>query len=235
MEFINLDEVREKLVKKLENTGWDQKLRFFCEEKLPPILTDLLREAQDGRRFVPKVAQIFRAFETCHFDKTRVVILGQSPYPYVGVPDGLAFSCTQKGKRVEKSLSLMFAQINKTVYDGKLICVDGNLERWANQGVLLLNCSLTTGVGSPENHMMRWKPMVAQVLDSLIFARPDTAFVFMGKHACSWEDYLPDNFLKIKTDHPAFAAYQKIEWDSKDCFNKINRYLESIKQEPITW
>jgi uracil-DNA glycosylase len=235
MEFVNLDEVRQKLVKKLENTGWDYKLRFFCEEKLGPILEALLRESQDGKRFVPKVAQIFRAFETCHFDKTRVVMLGQSPYPYVGIPDGLAFSCSQKGNRKEKSLILMLNQVNKTVYEDKLISADGNLERWASQGVLLLNCSLTTGVNNPDNHMLRWKPFIALVLDTLIFNRPDTVFILLGKHAGEWEDYIPDNFLKIRLDHPAFAAYQKTEWDSKDCFNKTNKFLTSIKSEPIIW
>jgi len=235
METINLSEVKQKLTKQLTGTGWDTKLQFFLEDKLYDILEYLLKEAQDGRRFVPKVPQIFKAFESCPLDKVKVVILGQSPYPYIGVPDGLAFSCSQNGKRIEKSLSLMLEQINNTVYGGKVLSADGNLERWAEQGVLLFNVALTTNTRNPESHILKWKALVSEVLDILVYNKQDCVFIFMGKHAQEWFDTIPDNFLKIKTAHPASAAYLKTKWDCNDCFNKTNKFLLSIGSKPITW
>lgn len=235
METVNLDEIRKKVLVKLKNTGWDIKLSHFFNTKLQDVLEYLLNEAQDGRRFVPKVAQMLRAFETCHFSKVRVVIMGQSPYPYIGVPDGLAFSCSQKGHRLEKALSLIFEQINNTVYNGKILCSNGDLTRWSEQGVLLLNVALTTTTKNPESHILKWKPLIAEVLDAIIFNHPDTIFIFMGKHAAEWYDTIPDSFLKIKTDHPSYAAYMKTKWDSKDCFVKANKHLESLGKTPILW
>jgi len=235
IENVNLPQIKEKLIEKLKNTGWDRGLyTFLISSRFDDLLFKLLREAQDGKRFVPQIKYIFRPFEVCHLTDVRVVIMGQDPYPYANVPDGLAFSCSLK-PRVEKSLEIMFKAINETVYNKENISKDGNLQRWADQGVLLLNSALTTSMGVPGTHHKIWSPVIANVLDTIIFNKPDTCFVLIGKYAKDWDDYIPGSFMKIKLTHPAASAYNDVPWEHENCFNRVNQHLISLNQEPIVW
>jgi len=233
MEEVNLQEVKDKLYEKLKANGWGPQLvNFIMTSDFDDILSFLLREAQDGKRFTPKVKHLFKAFEVCPFDKVNVVIIGQDPYPQINVADGIAFSCSNFGK-VEKSLDYMFKSIGKTT--GSLNN-DPDLSRWANQGVLLLNSALTTTIGKPGTHQLLWKPFMAYVLDYLVWNRPNLIYVFMGKKAQDFADLIPDNNYKIMVSHPASAAYnEEPEWDCGDMWNKINKYLEQNERPRISW
>jgi len=233
MEEVNLQEVKDKLYEKLKANGWGPQLvNFIMTSDFDDILSFLLREAQDGKRFTPKVKHLFKAFEVCPFDKVNVVIIGQDPYPQINVADGIAFSCSNFGK-VEKSLDYMFKSIGKTT--GSLNN-DPDLSRWANQGVLLLNSALTTTIGKPGTHQLLWKPFIAYVLDYLVWNRPNLIYVFMGKKAQDFADLIPDNNYKIMVSHPASAAYnEEPEWDCGDMWNKINKYLEQNERPRISW
>ncbi len=233
MEEVNLQEVKGKLYDKLKENGWGPQLvNFIMTSDFDDILSFLLREAQDGKRFTPKVKHLFRAFEACPFDKVNVVIIGQDPYPQINVADGIAFSCSNFGK-VEKSLDYMFKSIGKTT--GSLNN-DPDLSRWANQGVLLLNSALTTTIGKPGTHQLLWKPFMAYVLDYLVWNRPNLIYVFMGKKAQEFADLIPDNNYKIMVSHPASAAYnEQAEWECEDMWNKINKYLEQDGKNRISW
>jgi uracil-DNA glycosylase len=233
MEEVNLQEVKDKLYEKLKENGWGPQLvNFIMTSDFDDILSFLLREAQDGKRFTPKVKHLFKAFEVCPFDKVNVVIIGQDPYPQINVADGIAFSCSNFGK-VEKSLDYMFKSIGKTT--GSLNN-DPDLTRWANQGVLLLNSALTTTIGKPGTHQLLWKPFMAYVLDYLVWNRPNLIYVFMGKKAQDFADLIPDNNYKIMVSHPASAAYnEEPEWDCGDMWNKINKYLEQNEKPRISW
>jgi uracil-DNA glycosylase len=233
MEEVNLQEVKDKLYEKLKENGWGpQLINFIMASDFDDILSFLLREAQDGKRFTPKVKHLFKAFEVCPFDKVNVVIIGQDPYPQINVADGIAFSCSNFGK-VEKSLDYMFKSIAKTTGS---INNDPDLSRWADQGILLLNSALTTTIGKPGTHQLLWKPFIAYVLDYLVWNRPNLIYVFLGKKAQDFADLIPDNNYKIMVSHPASAAYnEEPEWDCNDMWNKINKYLDENAKPRISW
>ena len=234
LESVNLQDVKQKLVSKLQPCGWGAKLRtFMLGEDMDVILDKLLKDALDNKRFTPKIKDIFNAFEECPFDTTRVVIIGQDPYPQLNVADGLAFSCSKKGK-IEASLAYMHGSIKKTAVPGYIGSCD--LKPWANQGVLLLNSAFTTVINKPGSHYLLWRPFLVQVLDTLVWERPNLIYVFLGKKAQEYADLIPDNNYKIMVSHPASAAYEnQEEWDCEDMWNKINKYLEQDGGTKISW
>lgn len=234
LDSVNLQDVKEKIIDKLADSGWGNKLRTFIKSsEMDDILETLLKEALDNKRFTPKVKDMFNAFTACSYDKTRVVIIGQDPYPQAGVADGIAFSCSKTGN-IEASLRYMHKSIAATVdptYVGQ-----ADLTSWADQGILLLNTALTTTIGKPGSHQLLWRPFIVQVLDSLIWEKPGLIYVFLGKKAQELIDLVPDNNYKIVVSHPASAAYNKeANWDCNDMWNKINKYLEQDGQQRISW
>jgi uracil-DNA glycosylase len=234
LDSVNLQDVKEKIIDKLAGSGWGNKLRTFIKSsEMDNILETLLKEALDNKRFTPKVKDMFNAFDVCPYDKTRVVIIGQDPYPQAGVADGIAFSCSNTGN-IEASLRYMHKSIIATVDPNYIGQPD--LRHWSDQGVLLLNTALTTTIGKPGSHQLLWRSFIVQVLDSLIWEKPGLIYVFLGKKAQELADLIPDNNYKIMVSHPASAAYNKeSEWDCNDMWNKINKYLEQDGQQPISW
>ena len=232
---INLSEVKDKLYEKLKPSGWGDKLKtFIVSDDFDKILKFLLAEAQAGKRFTPVLKQVFRAFEQCQFKDLKVVMVGQDPYPHIGVADGIAFSCSNLGV-VQPSLKFMFKEIENTVYpDGYRW--DPDLTRWSNQGVLLLNSSLTTTIGKVGQHYVIWQPFIAFLFDLLSHHYPNLVYVFMGKKAQEYMDYVTDTSVKIITSHPASAAHQQSErWESNDMFNKVNQKLKDQNLKTIVW
>jgi uracil-DNA glycosylase len=234
LETVNIHEVREKLYKSLAGTGWDNALKtFLIGDEMIVILERLLKDALDGKRFTPKMADLFTAFKSCHFNNTRVVIIGQDPYPQIDVANGVAFCCSKK-MRVEKSLEYMHKSIKETVDPGYIGSPD--LSNWASQGVLLLNAALTTTISKPGTHYLLWRSFIVQVLDALIWNKPGLVYVFLGSKAQEYEPLVPSNNYKINVSHPASAAYNKQhDWDCNDMWNKINKYLKDNGQQIISW
>lgn len=232
---VDLEDVKIKLYNKLKPSGWADKLKtFIMSSDMDKILSALLSDSQAGKRFTPPLKQVFRAFEECPYDKTKVVMMLQDPYPYAGVASGIAMSCENQGK-VMPSLRYVFLELEDTVYkDG--YTWDPDLKRWSNQGVLMLNSALTTTIGKIGTHYNIWQPFIAFLLDTLTFQNPGLVYVFMGKKAQEWATSVPDNNFKLFTTHPAFAAHTKSErWDSGDVFNKVNHILKGQTGETITW
>ena len=234
LDSVNLQNVKEKLIERLADCGWGNKLRTFIKSsEMDSILESLLKEALDNKRFTPKVKDMFNAFVECPFDNTRVVIIGQDPYPQAGVADGIAFSCSNTMK-TEASLKYIHGSIKKTV-DNTYVG-NADLKPWANQGVLLLNTAFTTTIGKPGAHQILWRPFMVQVIDSLIWEKQGLIYAFLGKKAQEYADLIPDNNHKIMVSHPASAAYEKLsEWDCEDMWNKINKYLEQDGKQRISW
>lgn len=222
---INLKEIKEKLIKKLEGTGWDVKLRSFIKSSdFDKILETLHNERIDGKRFTPPLKYLFRAFEECHLDTLKVVFIGQDPYPQLGVADGIAFSCSLTGKP-QPSLRHIFTEVNNTVYK-EIKEYEPDLKRWSNQGVLMLNSALTCQIDKIGSHINIWKPFIAYLLDMLSLTNSGIIFVLLGKQAHELESLIGDNHYVLKVSHPASAAYSGGNWDSKDIFNEINRIIE---------
>lgn len=232
---IDLDEIKLKLYEKLKPSGWGDKLKtFIMSEDFDKILKQLLREAKQNNRFTPPLKQVFRAFEECPYKDLMVVMLGQDPYPYMGVADGIAFSCSNT-PRIEASLKYMYKELEHTHYpDG--FTQDPDLARWSNQGILLLNTALTTTINKVGQHYKLWQPFLAFVFDILMYNNPGTVYVFMGKKAEEWADSIPDNNYKIFTTHPASAGHSQLDnWDSNDMFNKVSKTVKKQFNYDIVW
>lgn len=235
-ETINLEDVQSKLYERLKLSGWADKLKgFILSDDFHKILRVLLTEAQDNKRFTPPLKQLFRAFEECPYDKLKVVMLGQDPYPYQGVADGLTLSCSND-RKVQSSLKYVFKEIEDTVYPQEGYTWEPDLARWSNQGILLLNIALTTTINKTGQHYLLWQPFLAYLFDILTFNNPGLVYVFMGRKAQDWMKSIPDNNWKITCTHPAFAAYNAMEkWDSDNMFNKVSQLVEKNFKEKIIW
>lgn len=225
-EQINLEEIKLKLIERLRTSSWADKLKGFLQSSdFDKVLAELYRLREDGKRFTPPLKQVFRAFEECPYDKLKVIIIGQDPYPYINVADGLAFSCSMTDK-VQPSLRNMFEAIEKTVYQEFPTYQDPNLVRWANQGVLLLNSALTCQVDKIGSHYNVWKEFIAYTMDILNYTDSGLIFVLMGKQAQELESMIGEHHHIIKVSHPASAAYTKTVWDCGDMFNACNTIIE---------
>lgn len=236
-EQINLEEIKLKLIDRLQASGWASKLRGFIQSSdFDKILETLYKLREDSKRFTPPLKQVFRAFEECPVDKLHVIMIGQDPYPHLGVADGLAFSCANTGKP-QPSLQKIFEAVNNTVYDEWPIDQNPDLTRWANQGVLLLNTALTCEIDKVGSHYPIWKEFIAYIMDILNFTDSGLIFVLIGKQAQEMEGMIGDHHHIIKTTHPAYASYIKQPWDCNDMFNEINKIIKGQNgpEYTITW
>jgi uracil-DNA glycosylase len=221
----NLIILKQNLKKDIESSGWADVLFPYIDSKLYDDLTDsLISLVEEGKRFTPKFKDIFNAFKECKYDDLKVVIVGQDPYPQLGSADGLAFSCSKKGK-AEKSLQ----------YINKAIDTDHtDLRCWANQGVLLINTALTVEVNKIGSHFWNWKPFTEHLFSKINQDNKDIVFILMGKKAEAWERLIPNQKI-FKCTHPASAAYRGGIWDSNDVFNKTNIELNKQGKTLIDW
>ena len=234
-------EVGKKLyeILKESNTGWHNLLKgFLLSQNFTNIFKTLEELVNDDKRFTPPLKEVFRAFTECPLDKLKVIVVGQDPYPQLGVADGISFSCSKKDKK-EASLRYIHKAIAETVYnnDVDFESLSNDLSTWSNQGVLMLNTALTTEVGKIGKHMDIWKPFIAYLFDMLNHRDHEYVFVFLGKKAQYFEELVDDirHFI-LRTSHPASAAYAKEKtWNCNDVFNEVNNLLETRKIEKITW
>jgi uracil-DNA glycosylase len=194
---INIDEIKNKLLDKLELSGWKTILKSFIESSdFDKIISQLVKLTNDGKRFTPPLKDIFKAFEECPYDKLKIIIVSQDPYPSFGIADGIAFSCS-KTNDIQPNLKFILEEINKTVYDNQIISKDPDLKRWSNQGVLLLNTALTTTIGKSGQHYNIWKPFIAYLFDHLTWCNNRLVYLYLGKIAKEWSDCVNDNNYKF--------------------------------------
>tara|TARA_R110000782_G_scaffold111188_1_gene200872 strand:+ start:369 stop:1052 length:684 start_codon:yes stop_codon:yes gene_type:complete len=227
MESLNI--LKEKLKLDVKKGNWDDILLPFINSKAyDDVTTSLVSLVEGGQRFTPQFKDIFNAFKECDYDNLKVVIVGQDPYPQLDVADGIAFSCSKKGK-TEKSLQYIF----KALY-GEYEGYNNDLRRWANQGVLLINTALTVEVNKIGSHYWNWKPFTEYLFTEINKNNKDIVFILMGKKAESWQLLLPNQII-LKCSHPASAAYRGGVWDSNDVFMKANSELKKQGKTLISW
>lgn len=232
---VNLEEIKTKLLLRMKSSGWDIILKSFIESSdFDNIIKQLVQLTRDGKRFTPTLKQIFRAFEECPYNKLKIVIVGQDPYPQLEVADGVAFSCSNTGE-LQPSLSFILNEVNRTVYNGHPGSLDVDLTRWSNQGILMLNTALTTTVGKIGQHYVIWKPFIAYLFDYLTWNNAGLVYIYMGKQAQEWADCVNDNNHKFYLTHPASAAYNNSTWDSKNVFVEVKKLIKNMYNEEIIW
>ena len=238
---IDFEVLQEQLYDKLKPSGWSGVLKsFLLSSDMTKILERLYQESVDGKKFTPKVKQIFRFLEECPYERLKAVMLLQDPYPLldgngVTVADGIPMSCSNT-RRVQPSLKFVHQAIAKTVYPEGRYTYPIDLKVWSNQGLLLMNIAITTTVGRTGVHYMLWRPFVVYLLDQLGWHNPGLVYAYVGKKAQEYMKLTPDNTYKLTAVHPAYAAHQRLdEWDSGDLFNRMNEKLKLVQKEPIKW
>lgn len=233
--MVNNNEIKQKLLEKLEKSGWKSVLKPFIDgSEFDKILDTLREDVNTGQRFTPTLSEMFRAFEECPYDKLKMVWIGMDPYFTINAADGIAFSCS-KGK-MQPSLRHIYKEIDRKIYNGTdTILKDGDLKRWSNQGVLLLNTALTARIGKAGVYIDLWKPFTSFVLDVLNLRFKSLIFVFLGKKAEYWEDFVNDHHYKFIVSHPASAAYTGSVWETVDTFPEITHLIKEHHNYSMLW
>ncbi|NRB18515.1 MAG: uracil-DNA glycosylase [Rhodobacteraceae bacterium] len=206
--------------------GWSD-LAFFAED-WPAIDAAI---AADRRQILPPDHQRFAALQLTPPDKTRVVILGQDPYPTPGHAHGLAFSVEPDVRPLPRSLNNIFKEL---IDDTGQAPLTGDLHNWAAQGVLLLNTALSVPAGEANGHkQLGWSRLAHQVLD-LTSHRP-TAYILWGNAAQKLETYInPGDHLILKSAHPSPLSARRGFFGSQP-FSAVNRWLNARGEATINW
>ncbi len=218
-------------------------------EEIVPLMRDgyhkeLVRkaygEASVGKKVFPPKEMVFNSMRLTPFSLLRVVIIGQDPYfnehPELG-PEahGLCFS-VRRGHPVPPSLKNIFKEINDTVYKGQNRCFETDLTRWAKQGVLLLNASMTVIARSPNSHsLLGWQRLTDNIIETISKNKEHVIFMLWGAFAKKKEKLIDRRkHLVLKTSHPSpFSA--KNGFLGSGVFVKCNTYLEEHGYAPIIW
>ena len=196
-------------------------------------LAELVRSAYQTSVVYPPPAMLFRALDTCPVEKVKLVILGQDPYHGKGQAHGLAFS-VQDGVAIPPSLRNIFKELKEDV--GVDTPLHGNLTRWTEQGVLLLNATLSVEEGKPGSHQEKgWEGLTDAIIKKLASTREHLVFVLWGKFAQRKAGFIdPARHLILSSAHPSpFSAYQGF-FGSRP-FSRANAYLTEHGKEPIDW
>lgn len=230
--ILDIDDYKQKIFNKLEPSGWGRVFKpFIFSLEFEKILTDLYNLSNDGQRFTPVLKDVFRAFEECPYDQLKVVMVGQDPYPTIGIADGIAFSCSKTDKE-QPSLRFILNEVEK-MYPFYYRPLD--LKKWSNQGILMLNTALTTEVGKIGKHYEIWAPFSAYLFDYLKNFDPGLVYVFLGKKSQEWSDMCGENCTKFMVSHPASAAYNGSKWNSDGVFEKVQTTVKHLYNYTIHW
>jgi uracil-DNA glycosylase len=206
----------------------------FDKDYMVKLKHFLQQEKEAGHVVYPKNKDIFNAFNSTPFDKVKVVILGQDPYHGPHQAHGLSFS-VQKGIATPRSLINIYKEL-KTDIPGFTIPVHGNLQEWADQGVLLLNATLTVQASLAGSHQKKgWEQFTDAVIRKLSEKREGLVFILWGAYAQSKIALIDtEKHHIIKSVHPSPLSVERGFWGSKP-FSKANDYLTKEGKTPIDW
>ena len=209
----------------------------LSEEFAKPYFTELtnfVRQEYQTAICYPPGRLIFNAFNLCPFDKVKVVIIGQDPYHGPGQAHGLSFSVCD-GVPFPPSLQNIFKEIQQDM--GTPIPITGNLTRWAEQGVLLLNATLTVREHQPGSHQRHgWEQFTDAAIKALNAHRDNLVFILWGGYARSKASLIDaSRHLVLQSAHPSPMSANKGGWFGNHHFSRANAYLVEHGQEPINW
>ena len=214
--------------------SWKKRLAAEFEKPYFAAVTDFVKSEYATKQIFPPAKQIFSAFNYCSFDDCKVVILGQDPYHGFGQANGLCFSVND-GVRMPPSLLNIFKEIKDDL--GKPIPSTGNLERWASQGVLLLNSTLTVEAGKAGSHHGKgWETFTDAVIKCVSDEKKNVVFMLWGKYAQDKGKVIDESkHYVLKAKHPSPMAANYGGWFGTKHFSKANAYLEENGLKPINW
>lgn len=214
-------------------TSWKEKLADEFEKPYFKELTDFVRQEYKTQVCYPPGNLIFNAFNLCPFDQVKVVIIGQDPYHGPGQAHGLCFSVND-GIPFPPSLQNIFKEIQADL--GKEVPATGNLTRWAQQGVLLLNATLTVRAHQAASHQRHgWEEFTDAVIRKLSQECDHLVFILWGAYAQKKGAVIDrERHLVLTSAHPSpLSAYHGFFGNKH--FSLTNAYLEQYGKTPINW
>ena len=214
--------------------SWRQHIGNEFEKQYFINLTNFVRQEYATTTCYPPGKLIFNAFNLCPFDKVKVVIIGQDPYHEPGQAHGLSFSVCD-GVPFPPSLQNIFKEIEQDL--GTPIPMTGNLTRWAEQGVLLLNATLTVRAHQAASHQRRgWEEFTDAAIKALNADRNNLVFILWGGYARSKAPLIDSSrHLILQSVHPSPLSANRGGWVGNHHFSRANAYLVEHGQEPINW
>ncbi|WP_243343004.1 uracil-DNA glycosylase [Anaerococcus sp. AGMB09787] len=212
---------------------WDELLKDEWEKPYYKTLRQFLIREYKTQKIYPDMYDIFNALVYVPYKDVRVVILGQDPYHGRGQAHGFAFS-VQKGVPTPPSLQNIYKELHDDL--GLYIPDNGNLIKWAEQGVLLLNTVLTVREGNANSHKgMGWENLTDRIIELLNKREKPIVFILWGANARSKEKLITNkNHLILKSVHPSPLSAYRGFFGSK-VFSKTNKFLEENNMRPIDW
>ena len=212
---------------------WGELLAPEFEKPYFAELVSFVRAEYAQQRIFPRGADIFRAFDKCPFESLKVVIIGQDPYHGPGQANGLCFSVND-GVEFPPSLKNIFAEVQSDT--GAPIPQSGNLDRWAEQGVLLLNSVLTVRAHQAASHAGRgWEQFTDAVVRTIAERRDGIVYMLWGSYAQRKGAIAdPSRNCILKAVHPSPLSVYRGFFGCRH-FTRANEYLASIGKEPVTW
>ena len=215
------------------NNDWDIILKKEFKKDAFIKLLKFIKEERNKYNIFPKEEKVFNALKLSSFAKTKIVILGQDPYHKKGQANGLSFSVAN-GINIPPSLKNIFKELKNDLQIN--ISQNGNLENWANQGILLLNSILTVREKHPESHKkIGWEKFTDTIISKLSSKKEGLIFMLWGKFAQNKEKLInKKKHYILKANHPSpLSAYRGFLGCKH--FSKTNKILISNKKKPIDW
>lgn len=211
--------------------SWKSQLLNEFEQPYFEKLIAFVKDEYANHIVYPPGKLIFNAFEQCAFDDTKVVIIGQDPYHGAGQANGLSFSVNE-GVAIPPSLRNIFKEINADL--GKPIPKSGNLERWAKQGVMLLNATLTVRKDTAGSHQKKgWEKFTDAIIKIISDKKENVVFMLWGKYAQDKGAVIDtQKHLVLKAPHPSPLAKG---FDGNKHFSQANEYLKAKGMAEIDW
>lgn len=213
--------------------SWKEQLQDEFEKPYFNQLTEFVRSEYRSQAIYPPAKLIFNAFEQCPFDQVKVVILGQDPYHGPGQAHGLCFSVND-GVDFPPSLRNIFKEIQADT--GATIPTSGNLERWAKQGVLLLNATLTVRAHTAGSHQKKgWEQFTDAVIHLVADRLENVVFILWGNYAISKGEFIDSRkHLILKSVHPSPLSASRGFFGNHQ-FSTTNKYLLEHGKTPVKW
>ena len=216
------------------NDSWAERLGNEFAQPYFSQLTDFVRHEYATTTCYPPGRLIFNAFNLCPFDSVKVVIIGQDPYHEAGQAMGLSFSVPD-GVAMPPSLQNIFKEIQGDLGIG--VPQSGNLTRWAEQGVLLLNTTLTVRAHQAGSHQRHgWERFTDAAISRLSEGRDHLVFILWGGYARSKASLIDrSRHLVLESVHPSPLSANRGGWFGNHHFSRCNEYLAGHGMDPINW
>ena len=216
------------------NESWQNTLSEEFDKPYFVTLIDFVKNEYGVKKCYPKGSQIFSAFDFCPFEDVKIVIIGQDPYHGFGQANGLCFSVND-GIAMPPSLLNIFKEIETDIQIP--FPKTGNLERWAKQGVLLLNATLTVRENEAGSHQkMGWETFTDAVIQKISDEKENVVFLLWGGFAQKKGSRIhKEKHLVLESGHPSPLSANRGFWFGNKHFSKTNAFLKTKGLKEIEW